>query len=78
MIGNFFGVPLAATHCSVGSLLGLSMAAKFNIVNRVYHSGRVKKENRINFKVMFKIFIWWVLTIPIVFATSAVVTYLVI
>lgn len=71
------GLPLSSTHCSVGSLLGLSMAGYFGIVNEIYPESSMKPENKINFRVMSKIFIWWVVTIPIVFLTTALLTHLI-
>ncbi|CDW80703.1 phosphate permease [Stylonychia lemnae] len=76
MVGSFFGLPLSSTHCSVGSLLGLSIASHFSINQKIYPNHSQQSENKINFKVMSKIFIWWIITIPIVFASTALLTIL--
>ena len=77
MICSFFGIPVSATHCNIGSLLGLSLAANFETVNDVYHERNVKKENKINKNVMLKIVIWWLMTVPLVFTATALFTYMI-
>lgn len=78
MVGSYSGLPLSSTHCSVGSLLGLSMASYFSTVNDVYSETKVKEENKINMPVMLRIFAWWVLTIPLVGLVTALITYFVV
>ena len=72
------GLPLSSTHCSIGSFLGMSLAEYFASVKEIYPKHLVKDENRINMAIMSKIFVWWVVTIPIVFGTTALLTYLLI
>ena len=74
MIGSNLGLPLSSTHCSVGSLLGLSLAGYLPITKKIYPKTKLRPENYINFRVMSKIFIWWIITIPVVFATTALLT----
>lgn len=74
MICQFMGIPVSSTHCNVGALLGLSLSAKFNVVNEVYHEKKVKKENKMDQKVMVRIVLWWLLTVPLVFTASMALT----
>lgn len=75
MVGSFLGMPLSSTHCSVGSLIGLTLAQNhFSTVNKIYPKATLKAENKLNLGVMGKIFAWWVVTIPFVFCTTAAVT----
>ena len=78
MLGSYLGVPVSSTHCNIGSLLGLSLAARLDAVNDVYHERKVKKENQINMGVMTKIFLWWLVTVPLVFAGTMLFSYLII
>ena len=71
MICSFLGIPVSATHCNIGALLGLSLAARFDVVNDVYHERKVKEENKINKGVMWKIVLWWLMTVPLVFSATA-------
>ncbi len=72
------GLPLSSTHCSIGSFLGMSLAEYFKSVKEIYPDHLVKEKNKINMSIMSKIFVWWVVTIPIVFATTALITFLLI
>eukprot|EP00347_Sterkiella_histriomuscorum_P021182 403334934 len=74
MVGSYMGLPLSSTHCSIGSLIGLSLANYFTSVQKVYPDSEQKPENQLNFKVMGKIFAWWIVTIPFVFCTTAFLT----
>ena len=76
MISQYIGIPVSATHCNIGALLGLTLAARFQIVNDVYHEKRVKAEHKLNKSVMIKIVSWWVLTVPFVLGCSMLLTYL--
>lgn len=42
--GSIFGMPLSTTHCMVGSLLGLIIAQKFDLVKSVYPDEEKKTE----------------------------------
>jgi phosphate/sulfate permease len=77
MICSFLGIPVSATHCNVGALLGLSLASRLDAVNDVYHERKVKDEHKLNKGVMTKIVLWWLMTVPLVFIFTALVTYLV-
>jgi phosphate/sulfate permease len=61
----------------VGSLLGLSLAANLDVVNEVYHERKVKEENKLNKGVMWKIFVWWLMTVPLVFSATLLFTSLI-
>ena len=74
MIGSMFGVPVSSTHCNIGSLLGLTIAAKFKAVQDVYPAKEEKEENRINKDIMIKIFLWWLITVPFVFSGTTLFT----
>ena len=73
MICSFLGIPVSATHCNIGALLGLSLASNLDMVNDVYHERRVKEENKLNKGVMWKIVLWWLMTVPLVFSATALV-----
>jgi phosphate/sulfate permease len=75
MLGSYFGLPVSSTHCNVGSLLGIVFAEKFNAVKIVYHEEKVKEENKLNKKVMFKIFGWWLITVPVVLVGTVLFSY---
>jgi phosphate/sulfate permease len=74
MICEFMGIPVSSTHCNVGSLLGVSLAAGLNAVKNVYPETKVKKENQMNGNMMARIFIWWLLTVPLVFTATSLFT----
>lgn len=78
MLGSYLGVPISSTHCNVGSLLGLSIASRFDAVNDIYHERKVKKENKINTRLVVKIFLWWLMTVPLVFSGTMLFTYILI
>jgi phosphate/sulfate permease len=37
MIGSYLGIPLSTTHCAVGSLFGIVLCNKTQLVKRVYY-----------------------------------------
>lgn len=83
MLGSYMGIPVSSTHCNVGSLIGLSIAASFQVVDEVYNSRLEPKEfdgpqdGKINKKVLIKIFAWWMVTVPLVFLGTMVFTYVI-
>lgn len=74
MICQFMGIPVSSTHCNVGAIMGLALAAKFDVVNKVYHESKVKKENRLDKKLMLRIVLWWLMTVPLVLTASSALT----
>jgi len=43
-LGTIFKLPLSATHCVVGALLGVGLANKLSVVKRVYNLDDEKKK----------------------------------
>lgn len=82
ILGTLFGFPLSTTHCMVGSLFGLILASKTELVARVYDpqnfkSGVNAEENKaVNKKLIGKIVLWWLATVPVAMVTAMVCTWL--
>lgn len=74
MICQYLGIPVSATHCNVGALLGLGLATRLETVNDVYHERKVSAENKLNTRVIAKIVGFWILTVPLVFTCSVLFT----
>lgn len=76
MLCQYIGIPVSSTHCNVGSLLGLTLAARLATVTSVYHEKKVKEQHKLNKKVMWKIVLWWLMTVPLVFSATLLFTNL--
>ena len=89
ILGTVLGMPLSTTHCMVGSLLGLVLAAKTPSFKTAYRldtektnraestKNNVKDEN--SFKdpaIIGRIVLWWAATVPVALVTSLVITKL--
>ena len=62
IIGSRFGIPLSTTHCQVGATLGVAALDD------------IKTCKGINWKIAFKVFAGWVITLVVVGGTSALIT----
>lgn len=40
MLGSYFGIPLSTTHCMIGSLFGIVVCNKMEVVKRAYNDIR--------------------------------------
>jgi len=58
LIASNLGMPVSTTHASVGSIVGVGVARGFGTVN---------------FQILFKIVLYWVLTVPIAALSSIVI-----
>ena len=62
IIGSRLGIPLSTTHCQVGATLGVAALDD------------VKNCTSINWKIAFKVFAGWIITLIVVGGTSALLT----
>ena len=58
LLASNLGMPVSTTHASVGSIVGVGVARGFGTVN---------------FQILFKIVLYWVLTVPIAALSSIVI-----
>jgi PiT family inorganic phosphate transporter len=58
LIASNLGMPVSTTHASVGSIVGVGVARGFGTVN---------------FRILFKIVLYWVLTVPIAALSSIII-----
>jgi PiT family inorganic phosphate transporter len=58
LMASNLGMPVSTTHAAVGSIVGVGLARGFGAVD---------------FRVLFKIVIYWVLTVPIAAFSSIVI-----
>ena len=62
IIGSRLGIPLSTTHCQVGATMGVAALDD------------IKKCSGINWKIAFKVFAGWIITLVVVGSTSALIT----
>ena len=62
IIGSRFGIPLSTTHCQVGATLGVAALDD------------IKTCKSINWKIAYKVFAGWIITLVVVGGTSALIT----
>ena len=62
IIGSRLGIPLSTTHCQVGATIGVAALDDF------------KKCSGINWRIAFKVFAGWIITLVVVGGTSALIT----
>jgi PiT family inorganic phosphate transporter len=58
LVASKMGLPVSTTHAAVGGVLGVGLARGFEAVN---------------FGIIFKIMLYWVLTVPVAAITSMVI-----
>jgi len=75
LTGSDLGLPISTTHCMVGSLLGLALASRIPFVKEVYESE--SEGNELQLGTVGRIVLWWLLTVPIGFGTSFLLTKLI-
>lgn len=62
IIGSRLGIPLSTTHCQVGATMGVAALDD------------LKKCSGINWRIAFKVFAGWIITLVVVGSTSALIT----
>ena len=62
IIGSRLGIPLSTTHCQVGATMGVAALDD------------LKKCSGINWRIAFKVFAGWIITLAVVGGTSALIT----
>ena len=62
IIGSRLGIPLSTTHCQVGATMGVAALDD------------LKKCSGINWRIAFKVFAGWIITLLVVGSTSALIT----
>ena len=62
IIGSRLGIPLSTTHCQVGATMGVAALDD------------LKTCSGINWKIAFKVFAGWIITLVVVGSTSALIT----
>lgn len=62
IIGSRLGIPLSTTHCQVGATMGVAALDD------------LKKCSGINWRIAFKVFAGWIITLVVVGGTSALIT----
>jgi sodium-dependent phosphate transporter len=62
IIGSRLGIPLSTTHCQVGATMGVAALDD------------LKKCSGINWRIAFKVFAGWIITLAVVGSTSALIT----
>ena len=58
LIASKLGLPVSTTHAAVGGVLGVGLAGGIEAVN---------------FRIVFQIMIYWILTVPAAAATSMII-----
>ena len=58
LLASKFGLPVSTTHAAVGGVLGVGLAGGIEAVN---------------FRIVFQIMIYWILTVPAAAATSMII-----
>ncbi len=58
LLASKFGLPVSTTHAAVGGVLGVGLAGGIEAVN---------------FRIVFQIMIYWVLTVPAAAVTSMII-----
>ncbi len=71
------GVPLSSTHCNIGALYGMFLASYFEWFKEVYPENKQKGDKSINNFVVLKIIVWWLITVPVAFTTTFIITYMI-
>ena len=77
MSGSYMGIPLSSTHCNIGALYGVTIASYFRWYSDVYHEHKVKEEHKVKHFVVIKIIIWWLVTIPVTFSATYLLTFII-
>ena len=62
IIGSRLGIPLSTTHCQIGATMGVAALDD------------LKKCSGINWRIAFKVFAGWIITLAVVGGTSALIT----
>ena len=62
IIGSRLGIPLSTTHCQVGSTIGVGSLEDF------------KGCSGINWRIAYKVFLGWIITLVVVGGTTALLT----
>ncbi len=57
LLASNLGLPVSTTHSAVGSVIGVGLARGFSAVN---------------FKILWKIFLYWILTVPFAALTTII------
>jgi len=76
-LGSSLGMPLSTTHCMIGSLAGISVAGKTPWMKRAYagdDNNKKGEESKMNMEVIYKIIIWWLMTIPAALISSFLIS----
>jgi PiT family inorganic phosphate transporter len=58
LVASKMGLPVSTTHAAVGGVMGVGMARGIEAVN---------------FRIIFQIIIYWILTVPVAALTSVVI-----
>mmetsp|Transcript_10873 Transcript_10873/g.11004 ORF Transcript_10873/g.11004 Transcript_10873/m.11004 type:complete len:98 (+) Transcript_10873:490-783(+) len=74
MIGSYYGLPLSSTHCNIGAIYGVVVATLFPWYNEVYSGSSHNEEKEVKHFVVLKIILWWLVTVPVSFSTTFLLT----